>query len=205
MKLSLSEAATVLGRSERQIRYLIKTGRLRAGKDGGQWRIESADLPLTEAQRRSLADRLGQAREAFDKSVEAVTKVAGEEERRRYSVVDLAAFQAGAALYRELRNELAEDDPACRCLSSALTAVVCGFHNYQPSDKARRFSEARESAASAVASLLLRGGKHQALGERVEQELIPRLSGLVASSERRAKSSRFESFGSAVFRAGPAR
>jgi excisionase family DNA binding protein len=65
MRLSLSEAATVLGKSERQIRYLIKSGHLTASKEGGQWRV--TDLLLTEGQRRSLAERLGAARAAFDK------------------------------------------------------------------------------------------------------------------------------------------
>ena len=35
----------MLGKSERQLRYLIKTGRLSAYKDGKIWRINSADLP----------------------------------------------------------------------------------------------------------------------------------------------------------------
>lgn len=35
MKLTLAQAATRLGKSERQIRYLIKTNRLRAEKSDG--------------------------------------------------------------------------------------------------------------------------------------------------------------------------
>jgi excisionase family DNA binding protein len=44
--LSLAEAATVLGKSERQVRYMINNGRLKAVKIGGSWVVESSDLPL---------------------------------------------------------------------------------------------------------------------------------------------------------------
>lgn len=206
MKLSLSEAATVLGKTERQLRYMIKAGRLGAAKQDGQWRIESSELPLTDAQRQSLAERLGAARVAFDKGVEAAAKVVGDtEKQRRYTVTDLTAFQVGAAIYRELVGALGVEATACRLLSSALTAVACGFHDFQPADKAKRFSEARSSAAAAVAALLLEGEEQRVLGARIEQELIPKISGLVASCERRSHRSRFESFGSSVFPSRSAR
>lgn len=207
MKISLGETATVLGRSERQVRYLIKTGKLRAAKEGGQWRVATADLPLTEEKRHALADRMEVARDAFEKGLEPVAKVAGREEgRRQYSVTDLVAFQAGQAIFRELREDLGEEHAACRQLAAALTLVVRGCHNYQPADKANRFLEARELAAAAVAELLLRGeARHRTLAERIEQELIPKISGLVASSERRSRSSRFDRFGGAGSRTGPMR
>ena len=58
MELSLSEVATVLGKSERQVRYLIKTERLKASKQGGRWSIHSEDLPLTAEQREILSKRV---------------------------------------------------------------------------------------------------------------------------------------------------
>ncbi len=41
MKLSLAETATVLGKSQRQVRYMIQNGKLEAAKRGGRWQIES--------------------------------------------------------------------------------------------------------------------------------------------------------------------
>jgi hypothetical protein len=198
VKISLAETATVMGRSERQVRYLIKTGKLKAAKEGGQWRIATSDLPLTEEQRHALNGRLQVARDAFEKGLEPVAKTTGGrgEGRRQYSVTDLAAFQAGQAIFREIREDPGEESVACRQLAAALTLVVRGCHNYQPADKASRFLEARELAATAVAELLLHGeARHRTLAERIEQELIPKLSGLVASSERRSRSSRFDRFG----------
>jgi excisionase family DNA binding protein len=51
MHLTLEEAAQRLGKTVRQVRYLIQTGALRADKSSGRWRIDAADLPLSEPQR----------------------------------------------------------------------------------------------------------------------------------------------------------
>ena len=48
MVVSLSEAASMLGKTPRQkIRYMVKKGELTARKIGGRWAIEVTDLPLT--------------------------------------------------------------------------------------------------------------------------------------------------------------
>jgi hypothetical protein len=74
MKLSLSEASTALGKSERQVRYLIKSGHLRAGKEENQWRIDSAVPPLTEPQRRARRGPTGGAPSCSD----ALSRLEGE-------------------------------------------------------------------------------------------------------------------------------
>ena len=48
MQLTLEQAATRLGKSLRQVRYMIKSQRLPAQKVGGRWMVDSADLPLSE-------------------------------------------------------------------------------------------------------------------------------------------------------------
>jgi excisionase family DNA binding protein len=57
MQLSLQQAAERLGKSVRQVRYLIQTGALPAQKSGGRWLIAAADLPLSEGQRAALERR----------------------------------------------------------------------------------------------------------------------------------------------------
>ncbi|MEM7200457.1 MAG: helix-turn-helix domain-containing protein [Planctomycetota bacterium] len=57
VKLSLADAATILGRSPRQLRYMIRAGKIRAAKTGTRWQIESDDLPLTVGQRVALRER----------------------------------------------------------------------------------------------------------------------------------------------------
>ncbi len=211
MKLSIAETATVLGKSQRQIRYMIKTGELRAAKAGQRWRIDSADLPISEAERQALVERSQVARSAFEKGLEPVVKaalsapgdaVAGEERKRSYSVTDLRAFQAGEEIYREARRDLGTEEPAVLHLFEALSLLSRGCHCFHPKEKAGRFTEARELAATAVAALLLHDGgeegRRRSLAQRIEQEMIPKVAGLVASYEKRSRQGRFDRFGSAA-------
>ncbi len=219
MKLSIAETATVLGKSERQIRYLIKTGSLRASKEGKRWRIDSADLPISDAERQALVERSQVARTAFEKGLEPVVKAAlsapsdapaadasaAEETKRSYSVTDLRAFQAGEAIYREVRRDLGPEEPAARHLFEALSLLSRGCHCYHPKEKAGRFTEAREQAATAVVALLLyedeASTERRGFAQRIEQEMIPKVAGLVASYEKRSRQGRFDRFGSAAGRA----
>lgn len=196
MKLSLPHVATVLGKSERQIRYLIKIGRLQASKSDGRWEIDEADLPLSAAQRDAIAGRVDVARQAFEKAVEPAgraTEAAGQ-----YSVTKLVAFTCGEAVYRELREHF-PDDPAGALLFSTLEHVTRGCHAFHADDKRRHFREARGLAATVLTHLLLGGDgsceRRRALAGRLEQELLPKLSGLIAACERKARQRRPEHFG----------
>lgn len=213
MKLSIAETATVLGKSQRQIRYLIKTGDLCATKEGPRWRIDGADLPISDADRQALAERAQVARGAFEKGLEPVVKAAlsapgdsaaREETKRSYSVTDLRAFQAGEAIYREVRRDLGPEEPAVAYLFEALALLSRGCHCFHPKEKAGRFTEARELAATAVAALFLHDGdedaRRRSLAQRIEQEMIPKVAGLVASYEKRSRQGRFDRFGSAAAR-----
>ncbi len=212
MDLTLSETATILGKSPRQIRYLIKAGRLRATKHGRHWKIDSDHLPLSDAQRRVLGERLEVARRAFEKSVDPAARAVGREpakaaegnaaKKKSYSVNDLLAFQAGEAIYHELAGELGEDAAATRNLFDALAVMTRACHAFHANDKASRFIEARELAATAVADLLLRAAadreRQRTLARRIEEEVIPKIGGLIASHEKRSQRGRFDRFGSAT-------
>lgn len=213
VKLSIAEAATVLGKSQRQIRYLIKTGRLHATKDGHRWRIKSTDLPLSDTERQALAERSQMARRAFDKGLEPVTKAsltaesegaASTDAKRSYSVTDLFAFQAGEIIYRDVTRDLGPTEPAAEFLFEALSLLSRACHCYHPKDKAERFTEARELAATAVAALLLQPGdkvdNRRRFAQRIEQEMIPKVAGLVAAYEKRSRRGRFDRFASTAGR-----
>jgi excisionase family DNA binding protein len=49
MQLTLHQAAAALGKTRRQVQYLIQQGRLPAQKVGGRWYVESADLEADPA------------------------------------------------------------------------------------------------------------------------------------------------------------
>ncbi len=210
MNLSLNDAAVVLGKSQRQIRYLIKTGRLNAVKESGRWRIDSESLPLSDSQRAAFGARLETAREAMTTALEPTAKALDAKgSKRRYSVTNLTTFQAGEQLYRALRAQLGPDDPSCRLVYEAMTLVTRGCHCFHAQDKIERFASARDSLASAVAELLLHSeedqGARRKLAERLEQELVPKLAGLIASHEKKNRRSRFDQFGSSRSQAGGGR
>ena len=72
-------------------------------------------------------------------------------------------------------------------------------HAYRREEKARCFSEARRLAATATAHLFVaQDVRGETFAARLEQELIPKIGGLIAAQEKgRRRSSRFERFGSA--------
>jgi excisionase family DNA binding protein len=53
MQLTLEQAATRLGKSRRQVLYMIRQQQLPAQKISGHWFIDSDDLPTHDHQRRS--------------------------------------------------------------------------------------------------------------------------------------------------------
>ncbi|MBF0138170.1 MAG: hypothetical protein HQL65_18205 [Magnetococcales bacterium] len=226
MDISLSEAAIILGKTPRQVRYLIKTGVLAAHKENGCWVIANVDLPLTDAQRQAMARRAETAQHAMAEATAPLLKVAspeseatekvkaaspepettekapteGDKGKKNYSVTDLRAFTLGAEIYRAMENHLGRENPARECLFTALKMLCRGCHAFQPAQKETRFTEARESAADAVAFLFLEGDAHDAqrtaLAKRIETELIPKLAALAASQEKRNRLKRREGLGS---------
>lgn len=196
MKLSLPQAATVLGRSERQIRYLIKIGRLQASKVDGKWEVDEADLPLTGGQRDAIGERVEVARQAFEKALEPAAKAT--DGAGGYSVTKLTAFVCGEAVYREVRGHFPAD-PAGPLLFSALEQITRGCHAFHAEEKRKHFREARAIGATVLTHLLLGGDapcpRRLALAGRLEKDLLPKLSGLIAACERRAQKRRPEHFG----------
>ena len=95
MRITIDEAAARLGKSARQVRYLIQNGGLGANKVNGRWLIEADDLPLSEPQRAALGRQERALRGAVERGLGL-----DEEKRRRYSVRDLKAFNLEAAVGR---------------------------------------------------------------------------------------------------------
>lgn len=69
MKLTVKEAATHLGRTERAVRAALSDGRIRGHKHGGRWVIHRRDLPLTEAERARVEATIEDLHDAVDEAV----------------------------------------------------------------------------------------------------------------------------------------
>ncbi|MEM7203294.1 MAG: helix-turn-helix domain-containing protein [Planctomycetota bacterium] len=189
MNLSLADTATVLGKSERQIRYLIRQERLPARKVGGRWVIDSADLPLTERQRAEIAQRTETARQAFEQGIAPATK-ATRDERKSYSVTDLDAFGIGLRTLRKMQSTHTPEDHTHSLVLTALEDLARGCHAFDPDAKSRHFSQARDAAARLLVHLLVPATASECsreLVQEIESQWIPKISGLIAAQEKRAR------------------
>jgi excisionase family DNA binding protein len=181
LELTLQQTATALGKTLRQVRYLIQEGRLPAHKVGGRWAVESADLEkaLPGVAERA-ARRAGQLRAAID---EALTPGAP---HRVYSIRDLKAVQIGTPLYRAVRDALGAGHPAAAHLKSALDHLGQGCHRFGRDEKAAAYRAARDAASLAAVELLLTpDGAGETWLAELEANLMPALAGLLRRMDRR--------------------
>ena len=179
MDLTLTQAAQLLGKTRRQVEYLVKTGRLPAKKAGARWLVADTDLPLSPGQR--------QARERKTAALHAVAEeVRGETApKTRYSLRDLKAFREGLAAYGAGRKQLPETHPALPLLRQALDDLAVGCHRFERRSKAEAYGRARDNASLAVCALLVdEAPAGEALIERIEQAIIPAIAGLMRRAER---------------------
>ncbi|MCG8425434.1 MAG: helix-turn-helix domain-containing protein [Proteobacteria bacterium] len=191
MKLSLSDVATLMNKSPRQIRYLITTGRLKAHKEGKSWRFDSHDLPLTSEQRETLVDNADAVTEAASKVADKARAAAGEP-KRHYSVTDLRAYQLGEPLYRQLIDVCGPNDAATQRLRRALELLAMGCHAFHGREKRQHYAGAREAVASTITDLRLsidadptRRKQRCDLADTVEQTLLGPINALIRRAERK--------------------
>ena len=183
VQLTISEAASLLGKSERQVRYLIQQGELEARKVAGRWVVSSEALPAPKRRAGPAPSSGGPKHEV----AERLRQAAETPPARRYSVRDLRAYQAAEPIYRELCTSLGAEDAVTVRLRQALDLIARGCHTYQSGRKVEFYEQAREQVASAVTDLLLDGPAQDetraSLADRLEAALLPQLAGLIRSSE----------------------
>ena len=91
MQLTLEQAATRLGKSKRQVLYMIQKGHLPAQKLAGRWWIESQHLPLSDGQQHSYDRKQRQLRAAVEEALDIEPETA---RPRRYSVPTSKPFRS---------------------------------------------------------------------------------------------------------------
>ncbi|MEM7393038.1 MAG: helix-turn-helix domain-containing protein [Verrucomicrobiota bacterium] len=153
MELSLSDAARLLGKTQRQVRYMIKGGELPARKVRNRWLINRADLPLSEGRLKAMEVKRERALDIAEEVLRTSDK-----EKRVYSVCDLDVFKAGREICRDALNRLGQDHVAPGLLHASLLALGRACHQYAQRDKTASFGLARDRAAEAVVELLIPGG-----------------------------------------------
>lgn len=184
MLLSLQEAAARLGKSTRQVRYLIKQGKLPAVKQGGRWVIDTEHLELSDGQRKAVERKERQLRAAVDKGL----GIEEGDRPPRYSVRDLKAFQITQPLHAKALELLGAEHEACRALRGVLEELTRGCHRFDYEDKAVAYRAARDHASAAVCELIL-GGRPETeeLITAIEQDLMAALGGLLRRLSRKRR------------------
>jgi hypothetical protein len=181
MHLTIDQAASRLGKSARQVRYMILNGRLPARKIAGRWSIDAADLPLSDGQRATLARRDRALRSAVEEGL-------GLEPERapRYSVRDLKAFQIALPLERQAAALLGPEHPAAQSLRRALELLAQGCHRFESDAKATSYRAARDAASQAVCELVVaEQAEAEPLIQGIEQDLMAAFAGLLRRLARR--------------------
>ena len=182
MQLTIDEAAARLGKSARQIRYLIQNDGLPAKKIAGRWLIEADDLPLSEPQREAVGRQERALRGAVERGLGL-----DEERPRRYSVRDLKAFQLAQPLHQRSVDLLGPEHAATRALRRSLLLLAQGCHRFKHEDKAMSYRAGRDAASRAVCELVLSNqGEAEPIIHAIEQDLMAAFSGLLRRLERRS-------------------
>lgn len=191
MELSLEDAATKLGKSVRQVRYLVKLGRLPSRKVAGRYLVTippSGGPPCVEPAPSSSPKATAQQRKhsALRAAVEDALDLPPQQ--RRYSLRDLKAFQVGLPLYQQALARLGPEHGACRALRQLLENLSRGCHRFDSADKAEAYRAARDAASQAVCELLLFPGTgSEALVDGIEQDLMAALAGLLRRLQPRQR------------------
>jgi hypothetical protein len=184
MKITLTETATRLGRSERQVLYMIRQGKLPAEKLAGRWFIDTDDLPLSENQRR-IRERKQQR---LKETVEQALDLDGDSSKARYSVQALKAFQIALPIYQKVCSDLGENHAAVPALHRLLEQLCRGCHRYAHADKSECYRAARDEASTALCELMLtQTGAAGEVATTLEQELMPAFAGLLRQYDRFGK------------------
>ncbi len=184
MKLSLTEAATALGKTRRQLVYLIEQDRIPAEKVGARWYIESSALELDPATQQRVQAKQSHLKEAIEDALIPAKK------QKRYSVQDLKAFQIAHPLYQDLRTHPGEAHSATRHLHDCLAHLAQGCHRYGRVEKASAYRAARDAASLAVLELILcRDPALEKFATALEQNLMSSLAGLLRRVDGRGDSS----------------
>ncbi|MBL9008149.1 MAG: helix-turn-helix domain-containing protein [Myxococcales bacterium] len=191
MELSLEDAATQLGKSVRQVRYLVKLGRLPSRKVAGRYlvTIPPSGGPPCEEPAPSSAPR-ARAQQRKHSALRAAVEDALDlpPQQRRYSLRDLKAFQVGLPLYQQALDRLGPEHGACRALRQLLEYLSRGCHRVDSADKAEAYRAARDAASQAVCELLLFPGTgSEALVDGIEQDLMAALAGLLRRLQPRQR------------------
>lgn len=199
--LTPREAARHIGRTERMVRYLLKSGKLAGTKVDGQWRIAPAALEslLSDAERAEHRQRADDLKQRVADAVDATAPAAPDGAKRGfYSVRDLRLLGETRQLLRDLATLATQSghaerfSPVAESLRFFLRHLTDGTHQFDAAVKIDRLTRARSALCAALSDLLavedmLPDGAVSTLADRLEGGLLRSLNGLLRRVEKRRR------------------
>ena len=183
MQLTIDQAAAAMGKSARQIRYLIQQGRVQARKVQGRWLIDGDSLPNGASKQKASARKVEQIQETVENALDLPPR----SQTKRFTVRSLKAIEIGLPIYRDAVAKLGADHPACAALQTLFEHVVRGAHRFENPDKLEAYRAGRDAASLAVCNLLIAGDETaSAIADTIEQELMPAITGLLRRLSRKS-------------------
>ena len=129
MHLSIEQAAVLLGKTRRQLVYMIAQGKLAANKVGGRWVIERSTLTVDAAAQQRASQRNAHFRAAVEEALAPAGKT------RRYTLADLKAVQLATPIHRELVDRGADWKLAKEHMRACLDQLAIGCHRFDRREK----------------------------------------------------------------------
>ena len=183
-RYTLSEAAAQLGKSERQVRYMIRQGDLKALKVSGRWYVPAEAIEKTPARTARRQPKAEALRAAVDQALDAVAPA----HAKPWTVRNIRAIQHAVALHGRLSSAFGADSPPAQQMAHALSHLVRGGYAFDRADKRACYQQARLTACDLLATLLLKtDDPAPELIEAIERDLMPTLVGLLRKTERASR------------------
>ncbi len=114
MWVTLHEAATLMGKTPRQVRYLILQERLAADKRSGRWMIRREDLPLSKGAEAAATRKA----DTLHDTVQRTLAEAGHA-REAFGIQQIQAVRALLPVHRAMVAELGTERSATVCTHAA--------------------------------------------------------------------------------------
>jgi hypothetical protein len=153
---------------------MIQQGRLKARKDGGQWRIARDDIPVSARREREQEVDREQVLQIAEEVLKGASK-----KGKHYSILDLRSFDKGREIYWRLCDAYGKGHASAKLMQSSLEYLGCGCHEFAGGRKAEAFEEARACAAKAAALLMLERENEHELAGSIERDYLTGIGGLM--------------------------
>ena len=156
---------------------MIRQERLQAEKVGNRWLINEANLPYSDQQQKVQVRKQRKFRAAIEDALDVAPEG---KQTKRYSVLDMKAFQIIKEIFSQVQDSLGKDHQASLLLWQCSLDLSRGCHRFDRLDKFTAYGSARDHASEALCHLIFCDhDQASSYANRIEQDLMPAIAGLL--------------------------